>query len=170
MDDRETLACAVRVRNDLVRLGASDESIGIAEDLICELTPEVGQMLPPPNEGGVVGWVATGAFVLLLGALLLFANGCTRQQGQDAKDALEVVDGHVEAACAGLARQLAQQAGSPDAAKIVATSCAVEGFTRTIREMLLSQQIEAARRAGVFVPAVNSGAFEDDAGAPQAAE
>lgn len=103
----------------------------------------------------------------LFGAVVATSVACTAQQGRDAKTALQVVDGHVEAACAGLARQLALQSGSPDASKIVAASCAVEGFTRTLREMLLSQQIEAARAKGVFVPSINSGAFED---APQAAE
>ena len=88
-------------------------------------------------------------------------TGCTAKQGEDAKTALAAVDSHVAAACAGLAQQLAQQAGSPDVSKIVGTTCAVDSVLRTMRELLLSQQIEAARAAGVFVPAVNSGAFED---------
>jgi hypothetical protein len=163
LNERERLACAVRVRNDLFRLGAGRESLDVADDLIDELRPQADD----PN--AIVGWVAAGAFVALLGLLLLFASGCTQQQGQDAKTALQAVDGHVQAACTGLAKQLALQAGSADADKIVATTCAVEGFARTFREMLLSQQIEAARAAGVFVPSVNSGAFED-AGATQAAE
>lgn len=160
LDERERLACAVRVRNDLFRLGAGRESLDVADDLIDELRPQAQE----PN--AIVGWVAAGAFVVLLGLLLLFAQGCLPQA---AKAPLRVIDDHVEAACAGLAQQLAQQAGSPDEAKIVATTCAAEGFTRTLRELLLSQQIEAARAAGVFVPSVNSGAFED-AGATQAAE
>lgn len=164
LEQRESLARAIRVRNDLWRLGAGRESLEVADDLVDDLRP-----LKAEPESSVVGWLAAGVLALLMGALLLFANGCTRQQGQEAKDALAVVDGHVQAACTGLAQQLAQQAGSPDASKIVAASCAVEGFTRTLREMLLSQQIEAARAKGVFVPNVNSGAFED-AGAAQAAE
>lgn len=104
-----------------------------------------------------------------LGLAALVFLGCTAQQGRDAKTALQVVDGHVQAACEGLAQQLAQQSGSSEAQSIVAASCAVEGFTRTLREMLLSQQIEAARANGVLVPSVNSGAFEDS-GATQAAE
>lgn len=111
------------------------------------------------------------ALILAVAAALGFAEvtGCTAQQGREAKTALQVVDGHVQAACEGLAQQLAQQSGSSDAQRIVAASCAVEGFTRTLREMLLSQQIEAARAKGVLVPSVNSGAFEG-AGAVQAAE
>lgn len=77
------------------------------------------------------------------------------------KPPLRQVDEHVQAACNGLAQLLAAQAGSADVDAIVAATCAAEGMTRTLREMLLSQQIEAARAKGVFVPNVNSGAFED---------
>lgn len=100
----------------------------------------------------------------LFGALAATSSSCVPQT---AKAPLRQVDEHVQAACEGLAQLLATQAGSPDAERIEAASCAVEGMTRTLREMLLSQQIEAARAKGVFVPAVNSGAFED---AAQAAE
>lgn len=98
--------------------------------------------------------------------VFFFLVGCTAKQGEDARTALEVVDGHVQAACAGLAQQLAQQAGSPDAAKIVAATCAVDRVRRTMQELLLSEQIEAARAAGVFVPSVNSAAFEDAGAQP----
>lgn len=81
------------------------------------------------------------------------------------KDALRVVDEGVETACRGLAQRLATKGGA-DAERIIEATCAVEGFTRTFRELLLSQQIEAAKRAGVAVPDVNSGALEDDAALP----
>jgi hypothetical protein len=163
MDDHERLACAIRVRNDLFRLGAGQESLDVADDLVDELRPMADE--GPVN--AIVGWVAAGAFVLLLGALLLFASSCVPQA---ARAPLKQVDEHVQAACNGLAQLLAGQAGSPEVDKIVAATCAAEGMTRTLREMLLSQQIEAARAAGVFVPSVNSAVFEEDAGAIQAAE
>lgn len=77
------------------------------------------------------------------------------------KTTLQLVDAGVETACRGLAQRLAAKGGA-DARAIIDATCAVEGFTRSFREMLLSQQIEAARRAGVEVPDVNSGAFEDE--------
>jgi len=98
-------------------------------------------------------------------AVALGALSCARGAGQPpttAKDALRAVDAGVEAACRGLAQSLAAKSGA-DAERIVDATCAAEGFTRSLREMLLSQQIEAARRAGVAVPDLNSGALEDDA-------
>jgi len=78
------------------------------------------------------------------------------------RDALRAVDAGVDAACRGLAQQLAARSGA-DAERIVSATCAAEGFTRSFRELLLSQQIEAAKRAGVAVPDINSAELEDAA-------
>lgn len=75
------------------------------------------------------------------------------------KPILRQVDQHVQLACEGLAQAVAEQSGA-DAKRIIATTCAVESITRTMREMLLSQQIDAAQRAGVAVPAVTSDTLE----------
>ncbi len=77
------------------------------------------------------------------------------------KPILRQVDEHVQLACEGLAQALAERQGA-DARRIIATTCAVEGITRTMRELLLSQQLDAAKRAGVPVPEVNSAALEPD--------
>lgn len=78
---------------------------------------------------------------------------------QEAKAPLRAVDEQLQLACEGLAQALAERSGA-DAKRIVAASCLMEGFTRTLREQLLSQQLDAARRAGVAVPAINSGHLE----------
>lgn len=103
------------------------------------------------------------AFVLACATALgfSFTSGCTAQQGRDVKTALQAADQGVRLACEGLAQSLAESAGA-DAQKIIAATCAVEGVTRTMRELLLSQQIEAAKAAGVLVPNVNSGHLERD--------
>lgn len=93
---------------------------------------------------------------LVLGAVLfLAATGC----GASTKPVLRSVDEHVQLACEGLAQALAERAGA-DAKRIVATTCAIESITRTMRERLLSEQIDAAKRAGVPVPEVTSDALE----------
>ena len=86
---------------------------------------------------------------------------------QPAKAPLRKVDDAVQLACEGMAQLLAERAGS-DVQRVVATSCAVEAVTRTMRELLLSEQIRAARAAGVAVPNINSARFEEPV--PQAAE
>lgn len=85
------------------------------------------------------------------------------------KPILRQVDEHVQLACEGLAQALADKSGA-DARRIIATTCAVENITRTMRELLLSQQIDAAKRAGVAVPEVNSAALEPDPYQTQDAE
>lgn len=85
------------------------------------------------------------------------------------KPILRQVDEHVQLACEGLAQALAERAGA-DAERIIATTCAVENITRTMRELLLSEQINAAKRSGVPVPEVNSAALEQAAGPSVAAE
>lgn len=77
------------------------------------------------------------------------------------KTALRVVDQSLQSACRGLAQRLAAKGGAT-AEEIARATCEAEGFTRTFREYLLSQQIQAAKRAGVPVPDVNSGEFEDE--------
>lgn len=85
---------------------------------------------------------------------------CGPSAGQ-VKPILRQVDEHVQLACEGLAQALAERSGA-DARRIIATTCAVENITRTMRELLLSQQLDAARRAGVAVPVVNSAALEPE--------
>jgi len=102
-------------------------------------------------------------------ALAIVACGAAVPESVTAKTALRAVDDSVEFACRGLAQQLAKKGGA-EADKVIAATCAVEGFTRSLREMLLSQQIEAAKAAGVAVPDINSGALEDDAGVALPAE
>lgn len=89
--------------------------------------------------------------------------------GASTKPILRQVDEHVQLACEGLAQALGEKSGA-DVQSIIRTSCAVEGITRTMRELLLSAQIEAAKRAGVAVPAVTSGALEPDPYQTQDAE
>lgn len=96
-----------------------------------------------------------------------FLVGCGPSAG--VKPILRQVDEHVQLACEGLAQALAERSGA-DAQRIIATTCAIEGITRTMRELLLSEQLGAARRAGVAVPEVNSGALEPDPYTTQDAE
>lgn len=97
--------------------------------------------------------------------LSLLLAGC----GAASKPILRQVDEHVQLACEGLAQALAERSGA-DASRIIATTCAVEGITRTMRELLFSQQLEAAKRAGVSVPEINSAALEPDPYQSQDAE
>lgn len=95
---------------------------------------------------------------VLLGAVLLLAVvGC----GASTKPVLRSVDEHVQLACEGLAQALAERAGA-DAQRIIGATCAVEAITRTMRERLLSEQLDAASRAGVAVPQVTSEALEPE--------
>jgi hypothetical protein len=87
----------------------------------------------------------------------------------EVKAPLKAADAALRAACEGMAQTLALQSGA-DAQRIVAATCAVEGFTRTLREMLLAQQLEAARAAGVAVPNVTSDHLEPMPAEYQAAE
>lgn len=77
------------------------------------------------------------------------------------KAPLRQADEALQTACQGMAQSIAERSGA-DAQRIVATTCAVEGFTRTLREMLLSQQLEAAKAAGVAVPDVTSDHLEPE--------
>jgi hypothetical protein len=86
-----------------------------------------------------------------------FAVGCA-----SVKPPLQAVDGALVIACEGMAQAVARKSGA-DATRIVEKTCAVEGFTRTMRELLLSAQIEAARAEGVLMPSINTGALEDEA-------
>lgn len=95
---------------------------------------------------------------LALALPLLSCGGAAVQ----VKPILRQVDEHVQLACEGLAQALAEQSGA-DAKRIIAATCAVENITRTMRELLLSTQIDAAQRSGVAVPDVNSAALERSA-------
>jgi len=95
---------------------------------------------------------------LLLLLLTVCLTACAGSQ-----PLLRQVDDSLVFACEVLAQQLAARSNA-DAKAIIATSCAVEGFTRTLRETMLSQQLQAAQAAGVAVPDISSGALEDDAG------
>lgn len=79
------------------------------------------------------------------------------------------MDDSLTLACQGMAQALAKRSGV-NASQLVEKTCAVEGFTRTLREMLLSQQLQEAKAAGVLVPDINSGALEDDQARDAAAE
>jgi hypothetical protein len=98
--------------------------------------------------------------VIMCIALLCIMPGCGPSAGQ-VKPILRTVDQHVQLACQGLAQALAERSGA-DAQRIIATTCAVEGITRTMRELLLSVQINQAQRAGVAVPDVSSASLEAD--------
>jgi hypothetical protein len=89
--------------------------------------------------------------------LVLFSGAC----GPSTKPALRTADALLQDACEVLAQRMAER-GNSDPQKIINVTCAVEGFTRTLREMLLSQQIEAARAAGVPVLFITSEQLEDD--------
>lgn len=108
----------------------------------------------------VVLCVALMTIGLAVPSLLVACSGAVQ-----AKPILRQVDEHVQLACEGLAQALAERSGA-DAKRIIATSCAIEQITRGMRELLLSQQLDAARRAGVAVPEVNSAALEPDPYAP----
>ena len=100
--------------------------------------------------------------VVVASLLALFAlPGCGPSAGTQVKPILRQVDQHVQLACQGLAQALAERSGA-DAQRIIATTCAVEGITRTMRELLLSHQINSAQRAGVAVPDVSSASLEAD--------
>jgi hypothetical protein len=86
---------------------------------------------------------------------------CGPSAGTQVKPILRQVDQHVQLACQGLAQALAERSGA-DAQRIIATTCAVENITRTMRELLLSVQINQAQRAGVAVPDVSSASLEAD--------
>ena len=117
----------------------------------------------PPSlfhRAAVVTSVALTTLMLFICiALLCIMPGCGPSARM--KPILRHVDEHVQLACEGLAQALAQRSGA-DAQRIIATTCAVENITRTMRELLLSQQIDAARRAGVAVPLVTSDVLEPD--------
>ena len=104
----------------------------------------------------VVAVALTSLLVVVCITLLIMMPGCA-----SAKPILRQVDEHVQLACEGLAQALAERSGA-DAQRIIATTCAIENITRTMRELLLSQQIEAAKRAGVAVPSVTSDLLEAD--------
>lgn len=107
----------------------------------------------------------TSAQLVLLFALSCLVGtgiGAACRPSAPAKTALRAIDYQLQLACQGLAQQLAAKSGA-SAEQIVAKTCAVEGFTRTLRESLLSQQINEAKANGVAVPDINSGALEDDA-------
>lgn len=106
---------------------------------------------------GVVA-VTSIATVVTVMSLLALLYGCGGAN-PSIKPTLRAIDEHVQLACEGLAQALAQQSGA-DAQRIVETTCAIEAVTRTMRELLLSKQIEAAKRAGVLVPNINSGQLE----------
>jgi hypothetical protein len=108
----------------------------------------------------VVVCVALMTIGLAVPTLLVACSGAAQ-----VKPILRQVDEHVQLACEGLAQALAQRSGA-DAQKIIATTCAVENITRTMRELLLSAQINAAKRSGVAVPDVDSSALEPDPYAP----
>lgn len=109
-------------------------------------------------------YVLTFVAAMVLCSATIASVGC----GASTKPILRQVDEHVQLACEGLAQALAERSGA-DAKRIIATTCAVEGLTRTMREMLLSAQIEAAKRAGVAVPQVTSDALQADPYAPNEA-
>lgn len=85
--------------------------------------------------------------------------GCTGSLPPTVKAPLQEVDAAIQTACEGMAQALALSSGA-DAQRIVAASCLVEGFTRGLRERLLSEQLNAAKAAGVAVPDVTSDHLE----------
>lgn len=117
----------------------------------------------------VIAVALTTLLVVVCITLLAVMSGCSPAANAEVKSTLRVVDEHVQLACEGLAQSLAERSGA-DAQRIIATSCAVERVTRLMRELLLSEQIEAAKRAGVAVPDINSGTLESDPNQTQDAE
>lgn len=119
-----------------------------------------------PNKPGPFFRIAivvssTLSTLVVVCALLALAklSGCGPSAGSQVKPILRGVDQHVQLACQGLAQALAERSGA-DAQRIIATTCAVEHITRTMRELLLSVQINQAQRAGVAVPDVSSASLE----------
>lgn len=108
----------------------------------------------------VIAVALSTALLAVCAMLLVFLPGCGGAQHQ-VKPILRTVDEHVQLACEGLAQALAQRSGA-DAQRIIATTCAIENITRGMRELLLSQQIDAAQRAGVAVPSITSAQLEPD--------
>ena len=110
----------------------------------------------------VISVALTTLLVAVCVALLcIMPSGCGPGAGTQVKPILRQVDQHVQLACQGLAQALAERSGA-DAQRIIATTCAVENITRTMRELLLSVQINQAQRAGVAVPDVSSASLEAD--------
>jgi uncharacterized membrane protein affecting hemolysin expression len=109
----------------------------------------------------VIAVALTTLLVVVCIGLLMFMPGCSPAANAQVKPILRAVDEHVQLACEGLAQSLAERSGA-DAQRIIATSCAVERVTRLMRELLLSEQIEAAKAAGVAVPDINSGQLENE--------
>lgn len=121
----------------------------------------------PSDRPGLFSQIAAVVCIALMTiglAVPTLLVACGPSAGQ-VKPILRQVDEHVQLACEGLAQALAERSGA-DAKRIIATTCAVENITRTMRELLLSEQINAAKRSGVPVPDVNSAALEPDPYAP----
>lgn len=114
-----------------------------------------------PNPVALIGIFVTATLALLVlgAAFVALFSGCGAA-APTVKSHLKEADSYVQLACAGLAQAVAARTGA-DAAKIIATTCKVENVTRTMRETLLSQQLDAARAQGVLVPDINSGTLED---------
>lgn len=132
--------------------------------------PSVTDRPGPFFRVAVVTAVALSTLVVICSILaVLMLPGCGPAANAQVKPILRQVDEHVQLACQGLAQALGERSGA-DVQRIIATSCAVEGVTRLMRELLLSQQIEAAKAAGVAVPEINSGSLEPDPYRTQDAE
>lgn len=124
---------------------------------------------PRANVLTMVAYFVTAclAVFVLAAAFVALFSGCGA--APTVKSHLKQADSYVQLACMGLAQAVAARTGA-DAQKIIATTCDVENVTRTMRELLLSQQLDAARAQGVVVPDINSGALEDGAAEEQTAE
>jgi hypothetical protein len=139
---------------------AEPESIDDLDDLDEE---------PKANAITMIAYFVTAVLgvVVLVAAFVALFSGCSA--APTVKSHLRDADSYVQLACMGLAQAVAARTGA-DAQKIIASTCKVENVTRTMREVLLSQQLDAARAQGVVVPDINSGALEDAATEEQNAE
>ncbi len=110
-------------------------------------------------------------FFLVALAISAVELGCASSgpSASEVKAPLQKADAFVRLACMGLAQAVAAKTGA-QAQEIISKTCDVENVTRTMREMILSQQLDAARAQGVLVPDINSGALEDAVPEEQNAE
>jgi hypothetical protein len=88
-------------------------------------------------------------FQVLVFAVLTVSCGASQLQPADLAAA---VDAGIRQACEGLARMVAAQNPGVDAERIIETACHAEHVSRKLRDILLQNQLNLARAAGVMLP------------------